>query len=253
MKLKFVTAVSIISLFTIMEPAFAVNVYTAEENQTISENINQSSEDIKAFFIGTDKNAKLMPVLINTKMTAHGLIGRKMINSKNEAIGTVKDIIIGKNGKASLVIVSDDGLLGIGEKVAAFDYNKVVMQNYDGTISLMLSQDMIDRAADFSYDQKDWAKARVIPTGSISTNALLAGNVLDSKGNKTASIENVYFRNAAVTQIIVGFNKTLGMGGDRASLDYDDMRMIRKGDDVDFKLTENQSYQFKNFKTSVAN
>src|SRR5690606_18333733 len=135
-------------------------------------------------------------------------------DAKGAKIATVKDIILDKNGKAVLVIVSDGGVLGIGDKVAAFNYSKVVAQKPDGNVVMSLSQDMVNHAKDFSYDQKDWAKAKVIPQGSLSVNSLLEGNMLNSKGEKVADIENIYLRNSDASQIIVGFNKTLGVGGD---------------------------------------
>jgi len=215
--------------------------------------ISDTANDIKAFFIGKNPDDKLQPVLIHRSMTAHGLIGETIINTKGVKIATVKDIIVDRDGKAILIVVSDGGLLGIGSKVAAFDYNKVVGQKTDGKVVMTLSQNMVDHASDFSYDQKDWAKAKVIPTGSISVNQLLEGGVLDNDGTQVADIENVYFRNADVSQIIVGFDKKLGMGGDLAALDYNDLQMIKKDQGLDFKLTVNQTAQFKSFKKSVAN
>lgn len=211
----------------------------------------ETGQDIKAFFYGKDD--KFEPIIIKRTLTAQGLVGQDIANPKGEKISTVKDIIIGKDGRATLVVVSDGGVLGIGDKVAAFAFERVFSQKADGTVVMALSQDMIDKAADFSYDQKDWAKAKVIPTGSVSTNVLLDGDVVDFEGKKVATIENVYFRGSDVSQIIVGFNTTMGMGGDLAALDYDDLQMVRDGDELDFKLTPNQTAGFKNFKKSVAN
>lgn len=211
----------------------------------------ETGQDIKAFFYGKDD--KFEPVVIKRTLTAQGLVGQDIANPKGEKISTVKDIIIGKDGRATLVVVSDGGVLGIGDKVAAFAFDRVFTQKADGTVVMALSQDMIDHAADFSYDHKDWAKAKVIPEGSVSTNVLLDGDVVDFEGKKVATIENVYFRGSDVSQIIVGFNTTLGMGGDLAALDYDDLQMVRDGAELDFKLTPNQTAGFKNFKKSVAN
>ena len=215
--------------------------------------IDNAAGDIKAFFIGKGASNTIEPVLIHRNMTAEGLIGEPIVNDDDKKIATVKDIIIDKSGKAILVVVSDNGVLGIGSKVAAFDYSRVVTLDSDGKVTMALSKDMIDHAADFSYNQKDWAKEKVIPKGSISVNALLKGDILDSQGNKVASIENVYIRNADVSQVIVGFDKTLGMGGKLAALDFDDLQTVRKSKDVDLKLTSNQTAQFKNFKKSAAN
>lgn len=215
--------------------------------------MRETADEIKAFFMGKGPDGKLEPVLIRRDKTAHGLIGESIVNLKGEKIATVKDIILSNDGKAILVVVSDGGVLGIGSKVAAFDYSKVITQNPDGKVVMILSQQMVDHAADFSYDPKDWAKAKVIPSGSISTNLLLEGEVLDSNGKKIADIENVYFRDAEASQLIVGFDKTLGMGGELAALDYDKLQMVQKNKELDFKLTASQTAQFRNFKKSVAN
>ena len=166
---------------------------------------------------------------------------------------TLGPIIIDRSGKAILIVVSDGGFLGIGKKVAAFDYDKVITQQPDGKVVMSLSQNMVFHAADFSYEQEDWAKAKVIPSGSISIDALLKGDVLDNNGKKVANIDNVYIRNADVSQIIVSFNKKLGMGGSLAALNYDDLQMVKKKKTLDFKLTSDQTAQFKDFKESVAN
>lgn len=254
MKFTTVTAVSALALLMSL-PAFAADVIVNDKTGTVvvASDTGSASGEIKAYLLGDDKSDKLEAVLIQNKLTAHGMIGEAIINTKGEKIADLKDIIIGKGGRAILVVVSDHGVLGIGKKVAAFDYDKVVAQAADGKVVMTLSQDMVDHAADFSYDQQDWAKAKVIPTGSVSTNELLKGDVLDNEGKKLAGIENIFFRGAEASQIIVSFNKTLGMGGDLAALTYDDLQMVRDDKELDFKLTANQTAGFKGFKKSVAN
>jgi uncharacterized protein YrrD len=255
MKLKTITAVSALALMVAM-PVYATHSYASNKPVTMEgfkRAVSETGADIKAFFVGSNDEAGLAPVAIQHNMTAKGLVGQDVVNEKGEKVATVKDIIIGANGKAILLVVADNGFLGIGKKVAAFDYNRIVTQRYDGDVVMVMSQDMIKRAADFSYDQKDWAKSKVAPEGSVSTNLLLGGDVLDHTGEKMASIENVYFRNAAVTQIIVGFHKTLGIGGDTVSFDYDNLKMVQKDDKIHFQLTPNQSAHFKRYQESIAN
>ncbi|HTK84680.1 MAG TPA: PRC-barrel domain-containing protein [Patescibacteria group bacterium] len=217
--------------------------------------IEEAAHNIRAFLInGKDPGDELQPVLLRRDKLAHGMIGAPVVNPDGEKVGTLKDIIINRDGDAILAVVSDGGLLGIGAKVAAFDYDKVMSQKPDGSVVMTLSKEMIDHAADFSYDPKDRAKAKVIPAGSISANELLEGNLLDAQGQKAASIENIYFRDDDATQVVVGFNKTLGMGGDIAAVDYNDLQVIKKKhNDVDLKMSAAQTAQFENFKKSVAN
>ena len=217
-----------------------------------SDAIVDTAGDIKGFFIGKDSSS-LEPVLIRRSLMAHGLIGQPLTNANGEKVAMVQDIIIDKQGKAILVVVSDIGTLGIGKKLAAFNYGETVTEDPDGKVTMALTSGMIEHAADFSYDQRNWAKAKVIPANSVSVKKLMKGNVLDNNGKKVASIENVYLRNSDVSQIVVGFDKTFGMGGNFATLDYDDLQMVRKGHELDFKLNENQTEQFKSFKKSVAN
>jgi sporulation protein YlmC with PRC-barrel domain len=284
MKAKLMTAVSVLALLTAM-PAYAAATYknvgggegktstTASASATasttpaadgpalkasdtpprnIGEAVKAAADDIRGLFLGKDAK-ELEPVLIQRDRTAHGLIDQPVRNAKGEKIAEVKDIIIGKDGTAKLVVVSDGGVLGIGSKVAAFDYGQAVTQGSEGRTTVNLSQNMIDRAADFSYDQKDWREAKVIPAGSVSVNELLKGDILDNEGKKVASVENVYLRNNEASQVIVGFDKTFGMGGKLAVLDFDDLQMVKNGDDVDFKLNTKQTAQFKNYKDTVTN
>jgi hypothetical protein len=116
---------------------------------------------------------------------------------------------------------------------------------------MRLTQDNIDRAADFSYEQEDWQKAKVIPSGSMSVNKLLKGNILDNNNVKVARIDNIYIRSADVSQVIVRFNDNFGFGGDLAGLDYSSLEAVRYDDRLDLKLTQDQANQFRNFKKSV--
>ncbi len=259
---KLLSFVSVLGL-TIPTFGYAADVSTMSETGTpmvekqdsITRNSSAKSvsKDIKVFFAGLHENQSLEPILIRRNMTAHGLIGEPVMNQADQRIATVNDIIVDKSGNAILVVVSDKGFLGIGNKLAAFDYKNVISQNQDGEVTMLLTQNMIDRASDFSYDRRDWAKAKIIPADSISTNALMNGYLYDSMDKKLAGIENIYFRSGESSQVIVGFNKTLGMGGNLAALDFKDLQIMKKSDRVDLKLSSKQSDLFRNFEKSVSN
>jgi sporulation protein YlmC with PRC-barrel domain len=218
----------------------------------------RAANDIQAWFVGKDTapGAKITPVYIKRAETAEGLIGEPVLDPDGKKIGKLKDIIVDQNGMTSMVVISDGGTLGLGAKVAAFSYDKVVTRQADGKVVMALTKDMIDHAADFSYDERDWAKAKVIPENSASVKEILDGKVVDSSGKKVASVENIYLRNGEVTQVLVGFDKTLGLGGDLAALNFNDLQLVKKGEagkEMEIELTDTQSEQFREFKKSVEN
>ncbi len=259
---KTLSAVSIVALmaplstFATEMPATAVSGKPTVPSEEVRKenNVGQNIlKTIKVFFSGFNENQSLEPILIRQNMTAHGLLGESVMNQKNEKIAVVNDIILDKMGNAVLVVLSDKGFLGIGNKLAAFDYKNVISQDKDGDVTMTLTQGMIDRASDFSYDRKDWAKAKIIPTDSMSTNVLLRGSLYDNMGHTLANIENIYFRSGEASQVIVGFNKTLGMGGNLATLDFKDLEIVRREGQVNFKLSAKQTDLFKKFEKSVSN
>jgi len=194
-----------------------------------------------------------MPVIIYARTTATGIIGHHVYNEKHESIAKVSDIILDKNGKASMVVVSE-GLLGMG-KTSAFDYSAITRVEDDGDVIMPLSEDSIKNAASFSYNTsyKGDDTMRMIPKNGYSVDQLLKGRLLNHKKEPVADIENIAFKGGQASRIIVGFDKTLGFGGDRAALSYSDATIIRHGSALDFQLNADKSAQFEIYKEGVKN
>jgi sporulation protein YlmC with PRC-barrel domain len=58
---------------------------------------------------------------------ASKLIGSSVYNDRNEKIGSVDDIVLGKDNKADAVIVSVGGFLGMGTKLVAVPYTQLTL------------------------------------------------------------------------------------------------------------------------------
>jgi sporulation protein YlmC with PRC-barrel domain len=58
---------------------------------------------------------------------ASKLIGSSVYNDHNEKVGSVDDIVLGKNNKADVVIVSVGGILGMGNKLVAVPYTDLTL------------------------------------------------------------------------------------------------------------------------------
>jgi len=67
----------------------------------------------------------------NTVLTDQGdvraskLIGSSVYNDRNEKVGSIDDIVLGKDNKADEVIVSVGGFLGMGTKLVAVPYSRL--------------------------------------------------------------------------------------------------------------------------------
>lgn len=268
MNTKLLTGVSALVLLT-AAPAIAL----AQSNQnpppsttgSVSEdasrawnNIKQDTaeayENVKATFIDDEIEPGTV-VTIDERMTAAGMIGKPIYNQNNERVGTVHDLILEKDGKASIIVVADGEFPGFSGKLAAFDYNSITRRNEDGDVIMPLTEDVIDNAMEFSYDadMRD-EKVRVIPADGYSVEALLDAELLNQQQKTVAEVDNISFKNGYADQLIVAFDQVLGLGGQKAAFDYSDAKVLREGeDDYDFQLSANQSAQFEAYKKNATN
>lgn len=59
----------------------------------------------------------------STEMRASKLIGTNVVNTANETVGEINEIVLGKDGKVAAVIVGVGGFLGMGEREVAMSYS----------------------------------------------------------------------------------------------------------------------------------
>lgn len=217
--------------------------------------VKQGYHDIKASLLNEDpRKVEVTEVAIDSRNTASGIIGQPVLNSKNERVGKIHDIILDQNGNAQSVIVADGNILGMG-KLASFDYGTVVKMNKDGDVISPLTEETIDKAAEFTYDrEKAGPETKIIPSGSYSVAELLDADLLDSQKEEIADIDDVVIKNGQATQLIVGFDKKLGLGGEKTALSYKTASIVTDGDDQDdfnFQLNGANATQFENYKKSL--
>lgn len=223
--------------------------------EDVSDAVDEAYRDMRDFFTGNTAPKDLKNTNVPKSQTASGMIGQTIKGMDGKNVGKVHDIIVGKNGNAEMVIVSDGGLLGVGDKLAAFDYDVIVSSNKDGDVISTLSEKNVDRAVEFSYDAKDAGdNVRVLPAGGYSVAKILDGQLLDPQDKAVADVENISFRGGKADLAIVAFNQVLGLGGEKAVLDFNELALVQKDKgDVDFRLTAAQAAQFEKFKQQTSN
>jgi len=74
------------------------------------------------------------------EMRASKLIGTKVVNTANETIGDINEIILGKDGKVAAVVLGVGGFLGMGEREVAVDFNSI-RKARDSNNNLVLTMD----------------------------------------------------------------------------------------------------------------
>ena len=89
------------------------------------------------------------------EMRASKLIGSKVVNTANESIGDVNEIVLGKNGKVAAVIIGVGGFLGMGEREIAMNFNSLRMSR-DSSNNLVLTvnatKDVLKGAPEWRWD-----------------------------------------------------------------------------------------------------
>jgi sporulation protein YlmC with PRC-barrel domain len=222
-----------------------------ETAEDASDATKDAYRDFKAF-IFSDDDGKLgvEQVQVNPRTTATGIIGEPVYNFNNERVGVVEDVILDQDGKAVMVIIGDGDFFGLG-KLAAFDYNAMVEMNADGDIVMPLTEETIERAAEFSFDRNDTGEnVRMMPANAYSVEKLLDAQLVNAKGETLGEVDDITFKDGQASQLIVGFDKILGFGGEEISLAYDDAKLVRDGDDdYKYKLSEKKSSLISNHKS----
>lgn len=236
----------------------------SEAASNVGDATKETYEEVKYTLFGSGADEKGVVVTVDSRATARGILGKPVVNTKGERVGTLKDIILDNNGQAALAIVSDAEFIDIGAKEAAFDYALIARQNANGDVIMPLEEETLKKARSFSYKVEagaESANALTAPANSYSVEELLESDVVNEKGNEVAHVDNIVFRNGKADSLIVGFGKVLGMGGEKAALAFSDVKAVREDDedfddlddDVDFQLTAAQSARFETFKNSVSN
>ena len=86
------------------------------------------------------------------EMRASKLIGTKVVNTANETIGDINEIVLGKDGKVAAVVIGVGGFLGMGEREVAVNFNSIRMSR-DQSNNLILT---MNTSKDILKDAPAW-------------------------------------------------------------------------------------------------
>jgi len=88
-------------------------------------------------------------------MRASKLIGTGVVNTANERVGEINEIVLGNDGKVAAVVVGVGGFLGIGEREVAVNYDSLRMNrdaNNNLVITVNATKDALNAAPAWRWD-----------------------------------------------------------------------------------------------------
>lgn len=207
--------------------------------------------DVKAYFTN-DKDIKATStVAVSENHTAKALLGTDVQGADGKSIGKIHDIIVDGDGEAELVIIEDGGVLGLGSKLAAFDYDVIKGFNRDNDVAVKLTEANLKAAKAFDYEASADAKAGAKTTlgaNQFSVEKIIDAEVIGPDNKKIADVDTVAFDGDEAEFLLVSFDKIIGMGGEKAALDFDALELVNQDGKYKFKLNSQQTAQFENYK-----
>ena len=218
------------------------------------EAVKNTYSDVKAYFSDDDDLKVMSSINVASRNTADALLGTGVQNAEGKTIGEIHDVLVDAEGDAETVIIQDTaGLLGVGSKLAAFDFDVIEGYNKNQDVVVKLTEQSIKAAKPFEYDAAAAAKSDVkmstIPAGQFSLSKILDADVIGPDGKKVADVETVAFDGDDADYIIVAFNQIMGMGGEKAALNMEALDLVDKDGKYSFRLNSAQTAQFETYKT----
>jgi sporulation protein YlmC with PRC-barrel domain len=87
------------------------------------------------------------------QMRASKMIGAKVYDRDNQDIGSVKDLVLNKDGRVANVVVGVGGVLGIGDKDVAVPLSDVKLNN--NRLTLDRTKTQLQQAANYRLQDRD--------------------------------------------------------------------------------------------------
>jgi len=106
------------------------------------------------------------------QLRADQLIGMTVYNDQGEKVGTVHDIILDKDGRASGVVLNVGGVLGIGAKAVGLTWKEIDVKPDQQAVQISYSKEQLKAAPDFkTSDQINAEMNAQTPPAPDSTGA----------------------------------------------------------------------------------
>jgi sporulation protein YlmC with PRC-barrel domain len=88
------------------------------------------------------------------EVRADQIIGMTVYNAEGEKVGTVHDILLDKEGKATGVVLSVGGVLGVGAKSVGLTWKEIDVKPEQQQVQISYTKDQLEAAPDFKTTEQ---------------------------------------------------------------------------------------------------
>ena len=88
------------------------------------------------------------------EVRADQIIGMTVYNAQGEKVGTVHDILLDKEGKATGVVLSVGGVLGVGAKSVGLTWKEIDVKPEQQQVQISYTKDQLKAAPDFKTTEQ---------------------------------------------------------------------------------------------------
>lgn len=174
-------------------------------------------------------------ILSGTAIAAGKIIGANVVGPNGKSLGVVDDLILDANDMVKQVIIADGVMFGFGGKMVAIDFEGTSItrdENGDHMARIGMTGETLENATEFD-------KAPLEKTGSELASSYIGREVaLATEEDGTGEISDLILdRNGAAKYAVIEYGSTLGVGGNRVAVDFEQLTAARAEEPVKLAIT----------------
>lgn len=174
-------------------------------------------------------------ILSGTAIAAGKIVGADVVGPDGKNLGAVDDLVFDANDAVKQVIIADGAMFGFGGKMVAIDFEGASItrdENDDRMVRIGMTDEALENATEFD-------KAPLEKTGGELASSYLGREVaLATEDDGTAEISDLILdRNGVAKYAVIEYGGTLGVGGNRTAVEFEQLTAARAEEPVKLAMT----------------
>ena len=200
--------------------------------ETPGEIPSATQEETRPDVLTTRGNAA---ILSGTASAAGKIIGADVVGPDGKKLGVVDDLVFDENDAVKQVIIADGVMFGFGGKMVAIDFEGASVtrdENGDHMVRIGMTSETLENATEFD-------KAPLEKTGGELASSYIGREVaLATEEDGTGEISDILLdRNGTAKYAVIEYGSTLGVGGNRTAVEFEQLTAARAEEPVKLAMT----------------